>query len=210
MSRFNQIYSWCEAHKPKVILEIGTWNGHNAARMMNEIGKEAKVKYIGFDIWEDADEIENFDSLEFNAKKRVTEQDVRTYLKSYDIELIRGNTRETLPAYVKGKKKFVDLCVIDGGHSQGTIKSDLLTVMNIMKPTGTIFMDDYYYFHNQKVGAQAVLSRIQVPYTILPIADGKPGESTLIKLAQMNMRDVPHIDSHDVPEEQAWKFDPAA
>ena len=63
---------------------------------MNEVGKDSKVKYIGFDIWEDADEIEEFDKTEHNAKKRVTEADVRTYLKSYDIELIKGNTRETL------------------------------------------------------------------------------------------------------------------
>lgn len=208
-NRFNQVYSWCEAHKPKVILEIGTWNGHNAARMMNECGKDAKVKYYGFDLWEDAEELEDIDSIEFNAKAHVTEADVRKYLKSYDIELIKGNTRETLPEFVKGKKPFVDLCIIDGGHSTGTIKSDFLTVLNIMKPTGVVVLDDYYYGCTiPKVGAQTVLCNIQVPYTVLPVAD--PGKGFVIKLAQVNMRDVPRIDAHDVPEEKAWAFNPAA
>lgn len=211
MNRFNQVYTWCEAHKPKVILEIGTWNGHNAARMMNEI-RDPKTKYIGFDLWEDGDE--TLDELENNAKKRITKAEVETYLKSYDFELIQGNTRETLPAYVKGKKQFVDLCVIDGGHSQGTIKSDLLTVLEIMKPNGTVIMDDYYYgCQIPKMGAQAVLCNIQVPYTILPLADKVPSgpmAGTLIKLAQINMRDVPQLNKHDVPEEQAWQFNPAA
>lgn len=207
MNRFNQIYSWCEAHKPKVILEIGTWNGHNAARMMNEIGKDAKVKYIGFDLWEEAPE--GIDELEYNAKKPCTEEEVRKYLKSYDIELIKGNTRTTLPAYVKGKKPFVDVVLIDGGHSQGTIKNDFLTVLNIVRPTGTIFLDDYYFgCQVPKVGAQTVLCNIQVPYTVLPVADS--GKGMIIKLAQVNMRDVPRIDAHDVPEEKAWQFSPAA
>lgn len=210
MNRFGQIYSWCEAHKPKVILEIGTWNGHNAARMMNEIGKDAKVKYIGFDLWEDVDEIENINELENNAKARVTEEDARKYLKSYDIELIKGNTRETLPKYVKGKKPFVDLAVIDGGHSQGTIKSDFLTVLEVVKPTGIIILDDYYYgCHIPKMGAQTVMCNIQAPYTVLPVAD-RAKDGSIIKLVQVNMRDVPRIDFHDVPEENAWRFNPAA
>jgi len=210
MNRFNQVYSWCEAHKPKVILEIGTWNGHNAARMMNECGKDYKVKYIGFDLWEDIDELEDFNVLESNAKSRATEEEVRKYLKSYDIELIKGNTRETLPKFIKDKKPFVDLCIIDGGHSQGTIKSDFLLVLNIMKPNGIVILDDYYYgCQIPKMGAQTVMCNIQVPYTVLPLAD-KAHDGSIIKLVQVSMRDVPNISTHDVPEEKAWKFNPAA
>jgi predicted O-methyltransferase YrrM len=208
LNRFTQIYSWCEAHKPKVILEIGTWNGHNAARMMNEIGDKQKVRYVGFDLFEDGDE--SHDEIERNAKKRCTEAEVREYLKSYTIELVKGNTRETLPEYVKDKKPFVDMAFIDGGHSQGTIKSDLLTVLNVVKVTGTIFMDDYYYgCQIPHVGAQTVLCNIQAPYTLLPIAD-KANDGSLIKIVQINMRDIPQINKHDVPEEKAWKFNPAA
>ena len=210
MNRFNQIYSWCEANKPRVILEIGTWNGHNAARMVNEVGKDAKVKYIGFDLWEDKEEGTDIDKLENNAKATVTEDSVRSFLKSYDIELIKGNTRDTLPAYCRGKKPFVDMVVIDGGHSQGTIKSDFLTVLQIVKPTGTVFLDDYYFgCQIPKMGAQTVMCNIQVPYTVLPIAD-RANDGSIIKLVEVKMRDVPRIDAHDVPEEKAWKFNPAA
>lgn len=204
MNRFNQIYSWVEANKPHTVLEIGTWNGHNATRLFSEGAK----KYIGFDLFEDGDEM--LDELENNAKKRQTFEQVKFFLKSYDVELIKGNTRETLPEYVKGKKPFVDMAIIDGGHSTGTIKSDLLTVLKIMKPTGTVFLDDYYFeCPTPKVGAQTVLSGIQVPYIVLPRAD-RANDGSIIKLVQMNMRDVPRIDEHDLPEEKSWAFSPAA
>ena len=113
-SRFQQLYDFVEVNKPHTVLEIGTWNGHNATRLLTEGAK----KYIGFDLWEDGNEL--LDELENNAKKRVTVESVREFLKSYDVELIKGNTRETLKAFVKDKKPFVDLAVIDGGHSTGT------------------------------------------------------------------------------------------
>lgn len=203
-SRFQQIYDYIETKKPHTILEIGTWNGQNAVRMMAEGGK----KYIGFDLWEDGDEV--LDELENNAKKRVTEGEVRMFLKSYDVELIKGNTRETLPAYVKGKKPFVDLVIIDGGHSQGTIKNDFLGVLPIVKNSGTIFLDDYYYdCPTPKVGAQTVLCNVQIPYTVLPRAD-RAKDGSIIKLVMIYAKDIPRASSWDVPEGESWKFAPEA
>jgi hypothetical protein len=54
-----------------------------------------------------------------------------------------------------------------------------------------------------------VLCNIQAPYTLLPIAD-KANDGSLIKIVQINMRDIPQINKHDVPEDKAWKFNPAA
>ena len=50
--RFEQIHGWLREHKPKVILEIGTWDGKNAVLMMAAASAE---KYIGFDLWEEPD-----------------------------------------------------------------------------------------------------------------------------------------------------------
>ena len=203
-SRFQQLYDFVEVNKPHTVLEIGTWNGHNATRLLTEGAK----KYIGFDLWEDGNEL--LDELENNAKKRVTVESVREFLKSYDVELIKGNTRETLKAFVKDKKPFVDLAVIDGGHSTGTIKGDFLTLLPIMKPTGVIFMDDYYYeCPTPKVGAQTVLCNVQVPYTVLPRAD-KAKDGSIIKMVRIDMKDIPRAGSWDVPEGESWKYQPAA
>ena len=204
MHRFEQIYNYVEAKKPHTCLEIGTWNGQNAQRLFTEGIK----KYIGFDLWEDGDE--NIDELENNAKKRVTMGSVKELLKDRDVELIKGNTRETLKAYAKGKKPFVDMAIIDGGHSTGTIKSDLMTLLPIMSADGVVFMDDYYFnCPVQNVGAQSVLCHVQVPYTVLPKGD-KAKDGSIVKLVRINMRDVPRPNVYEVPEEASWQFKPAA
>jgi predicted O-methyltransferase YrrM len=204
MNRFQQVYDWVESNRPHTCLEIGTWNGHNATRLFSE----GIQKYIGFDLFEDGDEI--IDELENNAKKRQTFEQVKFFLKSFDAELIKGNTRETLKEYVKDKKPHVDVCIIDGGHSVGTIKSDLLTVMKVMKNDGVIFMDDYYFnCPTPNIGAQAVLCNVQVPYTVLPRAD-KTNDGSIVKMVRINMKDVPKLNEWDIPEDKSWQFQPAA
>lgn len=200
--RFQQIYDWIEANKPHTILEIGTWNGLNAARML----KQGATKYIGFDLWEDGDE--TIDDLENNAKKRVTLEEVKKTLQNFDVELIKGNTRETLKAYVSGKSPCVDMVLIDGGHSKGTIKSDLLTVLKIIKTTGVIFLDDYYFnCPTPNVGAQTVAEGLNIPFTILPKGD-KCIDGSIVKLAKIDMKDVPRPDIWNVAKESAWQFSP--
>lgn len=200
--RFQQIYDWIESHKPAVILEIGTWNGVNAVRMM----KEGAKKYIGFDLWEDGDE--TIDDLENNAKKRVSMEDARKTLKDFDVELVKGNTRETLKAYVTGKSPFVDMVLIDGGHSRGTIKNDLLTVLKIVKSSGVIFLDDYYFnCPTPNVGAQTVTESLNIPYTVLPKGD-KARDGSIVKIIRIDMKDVPRPDVWDVPKASAWQFEP--
>jgi predicted O-methyltransferase YrrM len=202
--RFQQIYDWIEANKPEVVVEIGTWNGQNAIRML----KEGAKKYIGFDLWEDGDEM--VDDLENNAKKRVTMAEVQKVLEKFDAQLIKGNTRETLKTYVIEKKPFVDMVVIDGGHSKGTIKSDLLLMMRIMKPSGVIFMDDYYFnCPTPNVGAQTVCEGLNVPYTVLPKGD-RARDGSIVKLARIDMKDVPRPDVWTIPQEKSWKFTPEA
>lgn len=203
-SRFQQLYDFIETNKPHTVVEIGTWNGHSATRMFSEGIK----KYYGFDLFEDGDAV--IDELENNAKKRCSIEEVQKFLKSYDVELIKGNTRDTLKEFVKDKKPFVDLAVIDGGHSMGTIKNDFLTILKIMKPTGTIILDDYYYnCPTPNVGAQSVLCNVQIPYTVLPRAD-KARDGSIIKLVQISMKHVPRSNEWDVPEDASWQFQPAA
>lgn len=202
--RFEQIYSYVEANKPHTCLEIGTWNGHNATRLFAEGIK----KYIGFDLWEDGDEV--IDQLENNAKKRVTLDAAKNFLKSFDAELIKGNTRETLKEFAKGKSPFVDMAIIDGGHSVGTIKSDFLTLLPIMKTSGVIFLDDYYFnCPTPNIGAQTVLCNVQIPYTVLPRAD-KANDGSIIKIVRIDMKDVPRLGQHETPESASWQFKPAA
>lgn len=201
--RIDQVYNWIEEMKPKIILEIGTWDGENAKRMMS-YGAE---KYIGFDLFEDGDEM--LDELENNVKARTNLDQVAEKLKDFDCELIKGNTRETLPAYIEGKKPFVDMALIDGGHSKGTIQNDLLKIIPIMKPTGAIFMDDYYFdCPISNVGAQEVLKNCNMAFTVLPKAGrAKAGKGFyMVKMVRIDMRDVPRPNVWDVSADQSWTF----
>lgn len=200
--RFEYIWNWIEENKPEVILETGTWSGVHARKMLACGAK----RYVGFDVWDEGSD--ELDEIENNVKKRVAEKDVRESLKEFDVELIQGNTRMTLPQYVQGKDRFVDMAFLDGGHSKTTMRSDLLNIMKIMKPTGVIFLDDYYFnCPKQGVGAQTIMGEINVPYLVLPKVD-KAKDGSLIKIVRIDMKDVPRQQEWDIPDEQSWKFDP--
>lgn len=201
MKRYEQLWNWADDNKPEVILEIGTWDGQQAARLM----KLSKAKkYIGFDIWDEGSK--ELDEIEYNVKAQKTIEDARNALKAYDIELIQGNTRETLKEYVVGKEPFVDMVFIDGGHSKHTIKSDFLNVIKIVKDSGTIFLDDYYFNCSKPdIGAQTVLAEVSMPYTVLPAMD-KVADGSLVKVAMIRMIDVPRVPQWEMEEEKQWKF----
>lgn len=199
--RFLQFYSWIENHKPKVVLETGTWNGKSAKHMFS-LGIE---KYIGFDVWEEGSE--ELDEVENNVKAHANKADVEKLLEGKDIELIQGNTRKTLKEYAKGKKPFVDVAIIDGGHSAPTIKSDFLNILPLMKTDGVVFLDDYYFrCEDMKIGANAVMGDVNVPYTVLPRIDKCKG-GYFVKMVRIDMKDVPRT-VWDMPEESTWKYEP--
>ena len=203
MNRFQQLYSWIETHKPKVVLETGTWNGNSAKHMFN-LGIE---RYIGFDVWEEG--TEELDEIENNVKKHATKEQVEKVLDGHEIELIQGNTRTTLKEYVQGKKPFVDLAIIDGGHSVPTIKSDFLNIIKIMKTDGVIFMDDYYFkCKDMSIGANMVLGDVNVPYTVLPKVD-KAKDGYFVKMIRLDMKHIPR-QVWEMPDDIKWSYDPEA
>lgn len=200
--RLEQVLNWVEANKPETILEVGTWNGQMALAML----KRGAKKYIGFDVWEEGSE--ELDEFENNAKKRATEESVANVLEGKDFELIKGNSRETVKDYVKGREPFVDMAFIDGGHSKATIKSDLINVLTIMKDTGVVFLDDYYFgCPTPDMGAQAVMAELAIPYTVLPKVD-KSRDGSMIKVARIDMKDVPRMDKWNMDGKQTWSFTP--
>lgn len=200
--RFTQIYDYVEKHKPGVLMETGTWNGKSAKHML----KLGAKKYVGFDVWDEG--TEELDKIENNVKAHAKLEDVQELLKDDDVELIQGNTRYTLPRYAKGKERFVDVAIIDGGHSVPTIKSDFLHILSMMKTDGVIFIDDYYFLCTDvKIGANAVMGDLNVPYTVLPKVD-KAKDGYLVKIVKVDMRDVP-TKHWEMSAEQSWTYQPS-
>src|SRR5689334_9649309 len=133
--RYEYIHAAVKEEQPKVIVEIGTWNGVRAQHLLN---LSPGSKYYGFDLFEDA--TPETDKEEFNVKKHCTMSDVYERLTGFDVTLIKGNTRETL----KNFNEPVDFVWLDGGHSVETIRSDWENIKRCLTPTATVFFDDYF------------------------------------------------------------------
>lgn len=134
--RYDQLYNLIHAFKPRTIVEIGTWNGGNAANMLHASGRKDML-YVGYDLFEDA--TSESDSAELNVKPHNDIDKVKSYIEASvpnaSITLVKGNTRETVP-----KGTIADFVFIDGGHSVETIASDY----DAVKHSKVIVFDDYY------------------------------------------------------------------
>lgn len=137
--RYNLLLNLVCEHKPKTIVEIGTWTGKTAISMITRALKYNDVHYIGYDLFEEASD--NTDYEEFNVKKHeffktVVEKfdRLKSYESGFTYELYKGNTRKIL------KEHNVDFVFIDGGHSVETIRNDYEKV----KGSKVIVFDDYY------------------------------------------------------------------
>ena len=136
-NRYSQLLHAIDLFKPQTIVEVGTWNGQNAIRMIQQAQKYHKnVVYVGYDLFEDANS--TTDTEELNVKAHHTahgvECDIKKACPAADVQLIKGNTRDTL------KNIQADFVFIDGGHSIETISHDY----EACKDSNVIIMDDYY------------------------------------------------------------------
>ena len=169
-SRYKQLEELVRINKPGVILEVGTCAGDRAIAMLQH---SPRSHYIGFDLFEEA--TQETDKREFNVKRHHSMNAVAMRLKDYDVELIKGDTRKTLPEFVANGPARVGLAFIDGGHSIETIHSDWKNVKKIMLSGGLVVFDDFYSnFPVERinvVGCNRVLETLGRPYRLLPIQD---------------------------------------
>lgn len=174
--RYDQLLKLIDLLKPQRIVEIGTWSGDNAIRMIQRAQRHHKtIEYYGYDLFEDATELT--DKFEFNVKPHNTEQSVFDKITKNCpdalIQLFKGNTRQTL----KNNPPQGDFCYIDGGHSIETIASDYRYCSHI--PV-TVFDD--YYLHDERgecpdieiVGCNKLISSL-TGCVVLPEADPVKG-----------------------------------
>lgn len=174
--RYDQLLIAIDLFKPSSIVEIGTWSGDNAIRMIRQAQKyHMNVQYFGYDLFEDA--TQETDELEFNVKPHNTEQSVHDKITQACpdsiVVLYKGNTRDTLKANVP----MGEFCYIDGGHSIETIASDY----EYTKHIPVIVFDDYYLPDNTGlcpdttiVGCNKLVDSMQ-GVTMLPVADPVKG-----------------------------------
>ncbi|MFT7644522.1 MAG: putative O-methyltransferase YrrM [Candidatus Paceibacteria bacterium] len=142
--RYHHLFDEVVKNKAATILEVGTWNGVRALQMIETAQKNTSetINYIGFDLFED---LTNEIFLRELSKKPPSQNDVEQKLlkTGANITLIKGNTLETLPEYIKNAPK-VDFIFIDGGHDVATIQSDWDCVNKLMHDETVVIFDDYW------------------------------------------------------------------
>jgi len=183
--RYGQILDVIKHYQPKKILEVGTWNGDRAIKMVEAAG--GKAFYFGFDLFEEANG--ETDEYEKNVKKHYDVSEIEMVLDAHKVQhrLVKGNTNETLSDFAENyKTPDIDFAYIDGGHAVETIRSDWENVKKLMKPGGIVIFDDYYEGMSEhdldKWGANRILEEIG-DFELLPVADPvKGGGKTLLAM----------------------------
>jgi len=129
---------------PKRILELGVSVGKNAVCMITEAQSHCNdkrmVQYYGFDVFEQQSVWKELDDAPVTTLEKATELLSAT---GAEIHLIRGDSKVTLPEFVKTSRPM-DLIYIDGGHSAETIASDWENVKILMHPKTVVVFDDYW------------------------------------------------------------------
>jgi hypothetical protein len=144
MSRYQLLPEIAMETRPRRIVEVGTHNGVTGVAICKAAlqSHDDPVHYVGYDLFEDADEAN--DVAEMNGKSRVTYAEAEqrfhllriAYPDRFSFELVRGNTRETL----HGKQIEADFVWLDGGHSEDTIRGDFAALSH----ASVLACDDYY------------------------------------------------------------------
>lgn len=169
--RYEQLIEIVAQHKPNNVMEIGTWRGERALQMKNA---SPDMSYLGFDLFEDASH--ETDMHEKNVKPHHSIEEVGKFLQSNNLDamLVKGNTNETIPAFIEENPDYkADLIYIDGGHAVETIQNDLNNAYKVLAPDGVIVLDDYYEdmpnTDLEKWGCNTVIEKLN--FELLPVAD---------------------------------------
>lgn len=167
--------------RPATILEVGVCPGNNAVKMIELANALAVpsggVRYYGFDIFVDPPPHE-FDDPRAKGipKDKVLERLIRT---GADVTLIEGDTRKTLPEFVKSNPPRMDLVFIDGGHSAETIHNDWECCRTLIHGRSIVVFDDYW--DRMDAGAKWTIDRIDRAEYSVDFFDGDrfPGDPRL-------------------------------
>lgn len=168
--RYDRLLAAVREKQPKVIVEVGTWNGVRAQALLN-LAPDAE--YHGFDLFEDATPAT--DKEEMNVKAHYYMQKVQERLTGFKAFLYKGNTRETL----KNLNIKADFVWLDGGHSVETIRSDWEKIKRCLAPDAVVFFDDYYTgpIDTTRYGCNEIVKDLK--HEVLPDKDPVAGGGTV-------------------------------
>ncbi len=144
-ARYRSLFQTIYQNACLKIVEIGVYNGKHALQMIQTASihhSSRDIQYFGFDLFEDLDE----EMLKKEVSKiplSISAIQQKLERTGANIRLFKGNTKSSLPRYIKDIGK-ADLVFLDGGHSEETIRSDWNNVKELMGENTIVIFDDYY------------------------------------------------------------------
>lgn len=197
MNRYKNLYKIIDEIKPQNILEVGTHNGVQARKMIQQAQKyNEKISYYGFDLWEDLTPEQK--KYEHCGKRIVKHSEAWNTLQIGRalIYLNRGDTIKTLLSFAFSNERFIDFAFIDGGHHYKTIASDWENVRKVMKKGGVVVFDDFYIWpvrkENNEIGCNRTIYDIIIKgkdiVAFLQPLDTDPNEIHKIRIVRIDIR----------------------
>lgn len=119
---------------PADYLEIGVRRGRSMA-VVGSVSPSCRL--VGFDLW-----TRNYAGMS-NPGPEFVRAELSKVGHTGPVELISGNSRETLPRYlIERPDAYFDLVTVDGDHSADGARQDLITVKPRIKIGGALVFDD--------------------------------------------------------------------
>jgi predicted O-methyltransferase YrrM len=120
--------------RPDNYLEIGVRRGRSMAVMG---WARPTCAMVGFDIWQP-----NYADMD-NPGPEFVRAELRKIGHSGPLELVSGNSHETVPTYLaQHPNLFFDVITVDGDHSEAGAEQDLRDVLPRLTVGGIIILDD--------------------------------------------------------------------
>jgi predicted O-methyltransferase YrrM len=128
------LYAASELIKPRAYLEIGVRRGRSMAAVASV---SPGCALVGFDRW-----TPNYAGMQ-NPGAQFVVQEMHRLGHSGPLELISGNSHETVPRYFEEHPDaWFDLIAVDGDHSPRGAAEDLACVLPRLKVGGAVLFDD--------------------------------------------------------------------
>jgi len=128
-----QVIAWAALRlRPRRIMEIGTRNGGSLVQLLSMYHRYDGMQVVCFDVWR---EIGSPRSVRRNLRRLSIPADM--------VEFIRGDSRQTIPAFVQQRPDaHFDYVLVDGGHEREVARTDLQNVADLVDPGGILIFDD--------------------------------------------------------------------
>ncbi|OGK95283.1 MAG: hypothetical protein A2X36_02340 [Elusimicrobia bacterium GWA2_69_24] len=124
----------CQSIKVESYLEIGVRRGRSMAVVA---ATHPRAELVGFDAW-----IADYVGIE-NPGPEFVQEELKKVGYAGTVELISGDSRRTVPQYFRRHPNaFFDLITVDGDHSAGGARIDVLNVIPRLKVGGFLVFDD--------------------------------------------------------------------